>query len=307
MRDSPLRQAPGRAHRAQGQFAIRFGIFDDAGRVRDLKRIHVVTVDELAQRSDLFGWSAYQPSRHIDFNSVLWARPDGNVLVDPLPLVPEDEAHLREHGWLDRAFVYWFDEPSPDQYPFVMNGFAKLKRYAPSVTRMLTEQVEPGLIGGPNLWCPISNEYKHEPAELRRAQGEKFWWYVCTGPKAPYAGLFIDHAAPEMRVWVWQTWQRGINGLLVWQLNYWTSSAAYPDRARPQNPYEDPMSWTSGYSTPAGKRLPWGNGDGRFIYPRVAAADGEALRPVVNAAGFLRTWPFEHGLEAFFAAVLTRG
>ena len=89
-----------------------------------------------------------------------------------------------------------------------MNGFAKLKRHAPGITRMLTEQVEPGLIGGPNLWCPISNEYQHEAAESRRAQGEKFWWYVCTGPKAPYAGLFIDHAAPEMRIWVWQTWQR---------------------------------------------------------------------------------------------------
>ena len=192
------------------------------------------------------------------------------------------EAHLRERGWLDRAFVYWFDEPSPDQYPFVMNGFAKLRRHAPGLTRMLTEQVEPGLIGGPNLWCPISNEYQHEAAETRRAQGEKFWWYVCTGPKAPYAGLFMDHAAPEMRIWVWQTWQRRISGLLVWQINYWTSSAAYPEKNNPQNPYEDPMSWTSGYSTPAGKRLPWGNGDGRFIYPPAAAASGNPSEPVLE-------------------------
>ncbi|MEA2058215.1 MAG: DNA polymerase, partial [Actinomycetota bacterium] len=53
------------------------------------------------------------------------------------------EAHLRGKGWLDEAFVYWFDEPSPDQYPFVMNGFAKLKRSCPGIARMLTEQVEP--------------------------------------------------------------------------------------------------------------------------------------------------------------------
>jgi hypothetical protein len=192
------------------------------------------------------------------------------------------EDHLRARGWLDRAFVYWFDEPSADQYPFVMNGFAKLKRYAPGIARMLTEQVEPGLIGGPNLWCPISNEYQHEAAESRRAQGEKFWWYVCTGPKAPYAGLFIDHPAPEMRLWVWQTWQRGINGLLVWQVNYWSSSAAYPEKDRPQNPYDDPMSWTSGYSTPAGTKLPWGNGDGRFLYPPLAAANGNPAQPVLD-------------------------
>jgi len=192
------------------------------------------------------------------------------------------ETHLRERGLLDRAFVYWFDEPSPDQYPFVMNGFAKLKRHAPGITRMLTEQVEPGLVGGPNLWCPISNEYQHPAAEGRRALGEKFWWYVCTGPKAPFAGLFIDHPAPEMRIWAWQTWQRGITGLLVWQINYWTSSAAYPDGQKPQNPLEDPMSWTSGYSTPAGQRLPWGNGDGRFIYPPMAAANGQPAEPVLD-------------------------
>lgn len=209
------------------------------------------------------------------------------------------EAHLRDRGWLDRAFVYWFDEPSPDQYPFVMKGFAKLKQHAPGLTRMLTEQVEPGLIGGPNLWCPISNEYQPDRAEERRRLGEKFWWYVCTGPKAPCTGLFIDHPAPEMRLWVWQTWQRGIDGLLVWQINYWTSTAAYPDREKPQNPYEDPMSWTSGYSTPAGQRLPWGNGDGRFIYPPPAAA-GPAREPVL--AGPVDSIRWEHlrdGIEDY--------
>lgn len=182
------------------------------------------------------------------------------------------EIHLRDRGWLDRAFVYWFDEPSPEQYPFVMNGFAKLKQYSPGITRMLTEQVEPGLVGGPNLWCPISNEYNHHIAIERRSHGERFWWYVCTGPKAPYAGLFIDHSAPEMRLWAWQTWQRGIQGLLVWQINYWTSSSAYPEHNQPQNPYQDTMSWMSGYSTPRGERHPWGNGDGRFIYPPLATA-----------------------------------
>ncbi len=192
------------------------------------------------------------------------------------------ESHLRQRGWLDKAYVYWFDEPSREQYPFVMRGFAKLKQHAPGLARMLTEQVEPGLIGGPNLWCPISNEYEHQAAQARRATGEKFWWYVCTGPKAPYTGLFIDHPAPEMRIWAWQTWQRGINGLLVWQLNYWTSSAAYPDRDKPQNPYDDPMSWTSGYSTPAGKKLPWGNGDGRFVYPPPAAAGARPSAPVLD-------------------------
>jgi hypothetical protein len=42
------------------------------------------------------------------------------------------------------------------------------------------------------------------------------------------------------------------------------------------------MSWTSGYSTPAGKRLPWGNGDGRFIYPPAGAASGNPSGPILE-------------------------
>jgi hypothetical protein len=192
------------------------------------------------------------------------------------------QEHLRRKGWLDEAFVYWFDEPDPKDYAFVSNGFAKLKAAAPDINRMLTEQVEPALLGGPNIWCPVSNAYRHEPAEERRTHGEKFWWYICTGPKAPYCTLFIDHPGTELRVWLWQTWQRRIDGILVWETNYWTSSAAYPDREHPQNPYEDPMGWTSGYSTPAGEKRAWGNGDGRFIYPPVEAADAHPGRPILE-------------------------
>ncbi|MFB0525161.1 MAG: glycoside hydrolase domain-containing protein [Phycisphaerae bacterium] len=192
------------------------------------------------------------------------------------------QEHLSEKGWLDEAYVYWFDEPEPKDYDFVMNGFRKLKQAAPELNRMLTEQVEPALIGGPNIWCPVSRNYKHEPAEERRRHGEKFWWYVCTGPKAPYCTLFIDHPGTELRVWLWQTWQRKIDGILVWQTSYWTSSTAYPDRENPQNPYEDPMSWQSGYSTPKGEKRPWGNGDGRFIYPPETAADAHPKEPVLD-------------------------
>ena len=161
-----------------------------------------------------------------------------------------------------------------------MNGFRKLRDNAPDINRMLTEQVEPELVGGPNIWCPVSDSFDPQNSARRMEAGDSFWWYVCTGPKAPYAGLFIDHPGTELRVWLWQTWQRGIEGILVWQSNYWTSAAAYPNRL--QNPYEDPMGWTSGYSTPAGVRRAWGNGDGRFVYPPAAAAAGSPERPVLD-------------------------
>ncbi|MDA0333954.1 MAG: DUF4091 domain-containing protein, partial [bacterium] len=175
------------------------------------------------------------------------------------------QRHLAERGWLDEAFVYWFDEPAPRDYAFVMDGFSRLQNAAPGITRMLTEQVEDELVGGPNLWCPVTPGFDVARAALRREAGERFWWYVCTVPKAPWAGLFIDHAATDLRVWLWQTWQRDIDGILVWATNYWTSGAAYPGSL--QDPYADPMSWESTYNAPPGARRPWGNGDGRFLYP----------------------------------------
>ena len=218
------------------------------------------------------------------------------------------QQHLREKGWLPYAYVYWFDEPDPKDYAFVMNGFRKLKEAAPDLTRMLTEQVEPDLVGGPNLWCPITPEYRHDRAEERRKAGDRFWWYVCCGPKAPYCTLFIDHPATELRVWLWQTWQRRIDGILVWSVNYWTSGTAYTDPKRPQNPYDDPASWVDGYGTAKGAKVLWGNGDGRFLYPPEAAADANPPAPVLDGpVESIRLEMLRDGIEDYEYLAILRG
>lgn len=216
------------------------------------------------------------------------------------------EQHLREKGWLDLAYVYWFDEPDESQYGFVRGGFERLRTFAPGLRGLLTEQVEPGLIGGPSLWCPISNEYRQEAADARRRAGEHFWWYICCGPKAPFATEFIDHPGTSLRAWLWQTWQRRIEGVLIWESNYWTSPTAYPDRDRPQNPYEDPMSWVSGGKP--GAKHPWGNGDGRFLYPPEAGANGRPGRFIADAPVDSIRWEMlRDGVEDYeYLAILRR-
>ena len=176
------------------------------------------------------------------------------------------ERHLRERGWLDKAFTYWFDEPDPKDYAFVVDGMKRIRSAAPGIRRMLTEQPEKELLGHVEIWCGLTPEWTPEKVKARRDAGEEVWWYVCTGPKAPYVTLFIDHPGTEMRLWPWQSWQYGVQGLLVWQTTYWTSDAAFPP-PQLQDPWADPMGYVSGYDFKAGHVGYWGNGDGRFLYP----------------------------------------
>jgi Domain of unknown function (DUF4091) len=176
------------------------------------------------------------------------------------------ETHLRERHWLSKAFTYWFDEPAPKDFEFVADGMKRLKAAAPGVRRMLTVQPEPPLLGQVDIWCGLTPKWTPELVRERRAAGEEVWWYICCGPQAPYVTEFIDHPGTELRLWPWQSWQYGVQGILIWQTTYWTSSAAFPP-PQLQNPWADPMSYKSGYDQKAGQIGYWGNGDGRFLYP----------------------------------------
>jgi hypothetical protein len=206
--------------------------------------------------------------------------------------------HLEANGWLDKAYVYWFDEPSPRDYDFVKDGMSLIHRAAPKITRLLTEQPVPELYGSVDLWCPVTYNYNHEIAEERRESGEHFWWYVCTGPKEPYVTLFIDHYATEMRLWLWQTWKYKVEGILIWQSNYWTSSLVFPSPSY-QNPYEDPMSYQTGYGRPVGYVGYWGNGDGRFFYPPVEAMEDRETKCLSEPVSSIRWELLREGIEDY--------
>jgi hypothetical protein len=176
------------------------------------------------------------------------------------------QTYLQERGWLDEAYIYWFDEPEEKDYDFVRETMERIGGVAPELTRMLTEHPTNELYGAVDLWCLPTFTLDPETARIRQRVGEEIWWYLCTAPKAPHFTLFLDHYGTEMRLWLWETWKYGIDGILVWQSNYWTSGSAYPEPLL-QNPWQDPMSWMSGYGLEKGGRRPWGNGDGRFLYP----------------------------------------
>ncbi|MCZ6618905.1 MAG: MBL fold metallo-hydrolase [Gammaproteobacteria bacterium] len=61
-----------------------------------MKRLH---------RDDIYGWSLFNEGLDIDFHSVLWVRPDGNVAIDPLPLSDHDRTHLEQLGSVNTIVI----------------------------------------------------------------------------------------------------------------------------------------------------------------------------------------------------------
>ncbi|HXU70764.1 MAG TPA: MBL fold metallo-hydrolase [Polyangia bacterium] len=57
-----------------------------------MKRLH---------RRDLWCWSVFNERLNIDFNSFLWTRAEGNVVIDPLPMSAHDRAHLATLGGVE--------------------------------------------------------------------------------------------------------------------------------------------------------------------------------------------------------------
>lgn len=53
---------------------------------------------KLLHRYDLYGWSSFNKERNIDFNSIAWIRPEGNILIDPLSVLSYDYEHLSSLG-----------------------------------------------------------------------------------------------------------------------------------------------------------------------------------------------------------------
>jgi hypothetical protein len=68
------------------------------------------------------------------------------------------------------------------------------------------------------------------------------------------------------------------------------------------------MSWVSGYGTAKGAKRPWGNGDGRFIYPPESAASASPAAPVLDGPVDSIRWEMlRDGIEDYeYLAILRR-
>ena len=60
---------------------------------------------KLLHEPHFYGWSRFDEARNLDFNSVLWVRPEGNVVVDPLPMNEHERRRLAALGGVAHVVI----------------------------------------------------------------------------------------------------------------------------------------------------------------------------------------------------------
>jgi hypothetical protein len=157
----------------------------------------------------------------------------------------EDWEYLRSVGAAHKAWIYPLDEPvKKEQYEQLKERARKVHVAAPGLKVCSPfyrgpdwdEKLTPfdELVDYLGIWCCNTGYYsKPEIQHLmrqRQQKGEEAWWYVCCGPGHPFCNFFVNMAALQHRLLMWQMYRYGITGLLYWSTTHWGGT---------HDPYED--------------------------------------------------------------------
>jgi hypothetical protein len=177
--------------------------------------------------------------------------------------------HFKRKGWLDRLFLYLWDEPSRADFDRVLARGRASVSASPAIRNLLTTPFTPELSEAVHIWVPLVNCLERKPgsddfcAEApplgvyagESQRGKSLWFYQscashgCNGVKKEYfngwPSYMIDASGAANRVMQWVAWKYRVQGEL-----YYSMTEAYT--------HGDP--WMD-------IRLFNGNGDGTLFYP----------------------------------------
>ncbi len=138
--------------------------------------------------------------------------------------------HFKQKGWIEKAWCYLPDEPTPDEYPALRATAANIHTADPDLQPFVTEQYESELGEDIDIWCPDEPMFsdslpwlpRPEKYEELREEGKKTWWYNCVSATIgfDYANHMVDQESTYMRAWLWLTRRYGFTGILFWRIQY---------------------------------------------------------------------------------------
>ena len=286
-RNDPLAPVNLWRHREQewGDFLADYGITMDS--LYHSGKIHFDVLERLKGQGRL-GW----------FNLGYWSYPKTTNAADVAKWRASTVGRLRKaydeakrRGLLDRAYVYGCDEIATNFFPMIRLAVKELKEALPGVPVSTTAYDHEFGVGTAldvmDWFTPLTPKFDKEKAAASRAAGHQVWWYICCGPKTPYANMFIECPAMEGRLLMGaQTVRMRPDGFLYYQITIWNSK-----RCITAGPFTDwdPRSWTTYH------------GDGSWT---CVGPDGRPL-PTIRLENFrdgLEDYAYAKLLEAKLAA-----
>jgi len=109
--------------------------------------------------------------------------------------------HLKELGLLDMAVLYTHDEPGERRdLAWRREHYEDPHKMDPGVSVMATVHPYEFAEGAIDVWVPVSNNLNPAMARRMQARNDEVWWYVCCGPKWPFANYFIDYQPIDLKL-----------------------------------------------------------------------------------------------------------
>ena len=161
-------------------------------------------------------------------------------------------AHLRQKGWMDKAYLYLWDEPESDYFDNVV-ALQKLALKGDPGFK-IWETTSPNhekFWGVVKAWSiPFSRPYFSESnVDRRRAAGDEIWVY-----NIPTS---LEKPTQNIRLWFWQAAKYGAVGAQLWQTTFY----------RDIDPWEDITPKPYPVGRKAGSFYVYSAGEAVLLYP----------------------------------------
>jgi len=167
----------------------------------------------------------FNAPREPDFNAdSYWRSFEDRVKKIRAYLPTVDAAGVR-----DLCFIYCFDERPAAQLDVVFETAQKLHQIWPDIPVMTTAYDQTFGLERDNghhmdIWVPLTPHFDGNAERLAQArdQGRDIWWYICIGPRHPYANWFVEWPAIEGRLLMGaMTARYEPGGFLYYAVNRW--------------------------------------------------------------------------------------
>ncbi|HUX97376.1 MAG TPA: glycoside hydrolase domain-containing protein [Bacteroidales bacterium] len=182
---------------------------------------------------------------------------------------------LKEKGWLDKALVELWDEPTDLEWPYIKERAERLKKIDPDLRLQLFAEGGPydffdrstdkyGLNDLVDIWAPVNIIESPET----QAKGGEIWTYFCTLARESAPNFFIDCPAIYQRSIAWYCWMYGVDGFEHWSTNYFWRNTY---KGKPMDQKWPNVPWDS-------RTYYYFNGEGQMVYPGPDGVTYSSLR-----------------------------